>query len=266
MLTERYTPPLLWGMFGQAQTFLYGVVGRFGLKRCIAKERVFLRLPDESTMTYDVFEPEAFRGVTVVCCPGIGNTSECSYLHSMIAHANRHGYRVAVLNHTGGLEGVPITSQRIFTYGGTGELAAMFEDLKGKYPVSQFAVVGMSLGANLVIRFLGERPERQREFLCAVSICQGYDPLRAMPFFCDWDKLRILYNWHITKKMKQAVYRHGNTLLDNCRKLRPLEGDIYYSHGDRDCSGLSHSKSEPVDIEGLKKARLIKEFDEAFTR
>jgi predicted alpha/beta-fold hydrolase len=29
---------------------------------------------------------------------------------------------------------------------------------------------------------------------------------------------------------------------------------------------LSHSKSEPVDIEGLKKARLIKEFDEAFTR
>ena len=62
--------------------------------------------------------------------------------------------------------------------GGTGELTAMFEDLKARYPTSKFAIVGMSLGANIVIRFLGECPERQKEVTCAVSVCQGYDPVK----------------------------------------------------------------------------------------
>ena len=66
--------------------------------------------------------------------------------------------------------------------------------------------------------------------------------------------------------MKQAVYRHGDTLLEGCRKLRPLKGDKFCCHGDRDCNGLNQSKSEPVDTEGFKRARLINDFDEAFSR
>ena len=61
--------------------------------------------------------------------------------------------------------------------GGTGDLAAVFEDLISRHPSSKWVLVGFSLGANIGVRFIGERPEwRRKHFLCAVSVCQGYDP------------------------------------------------------------------------------------------
>ena len=68
-------------------------------------------------MTYDVFEPEAFQGVTILVCPGITNHSECLYIQSLVIQAHDAGYRVAVLNHTGALNSVPLTAPRVFTYG-----------------------------------------------------------------------------------------------------------------------------------------------------
>ena len=36
------------------------------------------------------------------------------------------------------------------------------------------------MGANILLKFLGERPERQADFVCAVSICQGYDAVKLV--------------------------------------------------------------------------------------
>ena len=60
--------------------------------------------------------------------------------------------------------------------GGTGDFTAMYDDLRVRYPDNQFIGVGFSLGACILVRFLGEDAERQRHFVCAASICQGYDP------------------------------------------------------------------------------------------
>lgn len=68
-------------------------------------------------MTYDVFEAEAFQGVTILVCPGITNHSECLYIQSLVLQAHNAGHRVAVLNHTGALNSVPLTAPRVFTYG-----------------------------------------------------------------------------------------------------------------------------------------------------
>lgn len=38
--------------------------------------------------------------------------------------------------------------------------------------------VGFSMGANILMKYLGEEPSRQELFECAVSVCQGYDILR----------------------------------------------------------------------------------------
>ena len=112
-----YCPTLLWGWFGQLQTLVYGFVGRFKLQTTIKGNRHAVSMSDETTMTYDVFEPEVFRGVTILLCPGITNHSECQYLQSFIIHAHKVGHRVAILNHTGALKSVPLTAPRVFTYG-----------------------------------------------------------------------------------------------------------------------------------------------------
>ena len=122
---------------------------------------------------------------------------------------------MAVFNHVGALKNIPITGNRIFSYGedifhsvwlpmlytlpwlshvllwlpvhvvmvtdlypaGTGDLAAVYQELLDWYgPDTKFVGVGYSLGGCILIRFLGEDRTRQEHFLCAVSIGQGYDP------------------------------------------------------------------------------------------
>ena len=112
-----YCPTLLWGWFGQLQTLAYGFVGRFQLKTVIKGDRHTVHMSDGTTMTYDVFEPEVFQGVTILLCPGITNHSECLYIQSLVIQAHTAGHRVAVLNHTGALNSVPLTAPRVFTYG-----------------------------------------------------------------------------------------------------------------------------------------------------
>ena len=76
----------------------------------------------------------------------------------------------------------------------------------------------------------------------------------------------MLYNRHITRKMKQLIYHHGNTILYQSHMRKSLVGDTYACHGERDCNGIHRSWSEPVDVEGLDKATTIIELDEAYSR
>lgn len=109
-------------------------------------------------------------------CPGIGNTSESVYVRTFVHYAQCHGYRCAVLNHIGALSSVQVTSNRIFTYGHTGDYAAMITNLHRKYPVTHIVSVGFSLGGNLITKYMGEENGiRPDNIIGAISICQGYN-------------------------------------------------------------------------------------------
>ena len=59
--------------------------------------------------------------------------------------------------------------------GGTGDLTLMFEHLVSNFePDTKFVGVGFSMGAFILVRFLGEQTSKQNKFLCAVSVSQGY--------------------------------------------------------------------------------------------
>lgn len=62
----------------------------------------------------------------MVICPGIGNHSEKHYIRTFVDHAQKDGYRCAVLNHLGALPNIELTSPRIFTYGKTKEQPYLF--------------------------------------------------------------------------------------------------------------------------------------------
>ena len=54
----------------------------------------------------------------------------------------------------------------------------MYNDLIKRYGDSvQFVGIGYSLGASILLRFLGEDKTRQNHFLCAFSFCQAYCPV-----------------------------------------------------------------------------------------
>ena len=55
--------------------------------------------------------------LTIVICPGIGNSCEDKYTRTMIDYAQKNGYRVACMNHLGAIKTMKLTAPRIFTYG-----------------------------------------------------------------------------------------------------------------------------------------------------
>ena len=55
-------------------------------------------------------------------------------------------------------------------------MANVFEDVCNRYPHTKWIACGFSLGAFILVRFLGEKKSRREKFVCAISSCQGYDP------------------------------------------------------------------------------------------
>jgi len=93
----------------------------------------------------------------------------------------------AIHNYDPGLKGLPgllfcyiltLYVTGMFKTGGTEELAAVVNHLTSVVKHKRLIGVGFSMGANILIKYLGEEPSRQTLFECAVSVCQGYDILR----------------------------------------------------------------------------------------
>lgn len=69
---------------------------------------------------------------------------------------------------------IPNTDWPIFV-GGTEEYGAMVDEVLRRHPDTRLMGLGFSMGANVVVKYVGEDISRQEKFLCLMSLCQGYD-------------------------------------------------------------------------------------------
>ncbi|XP_074647163.1 monoacylglycerol lipase ABHD2-like isoform X2 [Tubulanus polymorphus] len=216
LLSQPYVPPFFWGKSGHVQTIVYGKMGRIKppLPRGTRIERI---MPDGATLTFDIFEPlkpHPTKGdYTMLICPGIANSSESTYIRTLIDHVQNNGFRAAVLNHLGSLKDVKLTSPRIYTYGGTDEYKTMVEYVSEYYSGSTLIAVGCSMGANVISKYLGENPNNQKLFLCGLSICQGYDLHRMSPFLLSFEHLRRVYIYAMTLHQVSLLKRNADVLF-----------------------------------------------------
>ncbi|XP_022106154.1 monoacylglycerol lipase ABHD2-like [Acanthaster planci] len=230
ILTEPYVPTFLWGRSGHLQTTIYAKIGRFSAPWPTG-ERCTHVMPDGATFTFDIFEPTASHSTggdfTMCVVPGIANNSEKAYVRTFIAFAQSQGFRLAVLNHLGSLPTVPLTSPRIFTYGDTDEYSVLVDHVRERFPSSHLISIGFSMGANIIVKYLGERPKRQDWFLCGLSICQGYDITKATYVLHEWENCRRLYNFMMAQNMLSEIRRNSGMLFGEQAKAywRDRESD-----------------------------------------
>jgi len=210
---------LIWGKSGHLQTL---IAAWFGRKSCpeLSGTLHSTLLADGTVVTYEIFDPDEGSSsvnnqekLTIVVVPGIANCTETKYVRTFSGYALFQGFRVAVLNHLGAKKKESLSTPRIFTYGGTEELAAVVNHLTSELNHKRLIGVGFSMGANILIKYLGEEPSRQDYFECGISVCQGYDILRAKTLLHEWDGLRRFYNWGITQNMKSVIDRHVRVLF-----------------------------------------------------
>jgi len=219
ILHQIYKPPPLFGKQGHFQTLLYGILGRFRTPTPRAHRRVYLRMSDGATSTFDLFKPlkrhPSGAQITVCICPGIGNSSETDYIRTTVNLLQKNGYRCAVLNHLGVLPNVRLTSPRIFSYGGTEEFGAMVSWLRENHPSNKLMGVGLSMGANVMTKFLGESTKNQKNFIGALSICQGYNLEKGAQLMTEWKWTTgmIGYVWSMSQLIRSIMGQHKDQLF-----------------------------------------------------
>jgi len=215
-LNEPYIPTRFWGFSGHIQTIIQGVISRLNCP-LVNGYRVYLKLTDGATLSYDLYQAQEAHpeggDFTLAVCPGIGNNSESVYIRRVVFNAQKHGFRVAVLNHIGTLKSVPVTSARIFNYGNTCDYSAMVKDIVRRYRNTRIVCLGFSMGGNLVTKYVGEPRVKPSNVIAGISVCQGYDADRTMNLLLEWSGCRRMYVYAMTENMKAILRRWSGALF-----------------------------------------------------
>uniref|UniRef100_A0ACD5U221 Uncharacterized protein n=1 Tax=Avena sativa TaxID=4498 RepID=A0ACD5U221_AVESA len=116
----------------------------------------------------------------VIVVPGLTSDSSAAYVKHMVFSMASKGWNVVVGNHRG-LGGISITSDCFYNGGWTEDLREVVNYLHQKYPEAPLFTVGGSLGANILVKYLGEEGENT-PVAGAASICSPWDLLVTSRF------------------------------------------------------------------------------------
>ncbi|KAF8717142.1 hypothetical protein HU200_026259 [Digitaria exilis] len=164
----------------------------------------------------------------VVVVPGLTSDSAAAYVKHMVYSIASKGWNVVVSNHRG-LGGVAITSDCFYNGGWTEDIREVIKYLHHRYPKTPLFCVGTSIGANIVVKYLGEEG-KNTPLAGAASICSPWDLLIGDRF--------------ISRKLVQRIYDKALAIgLKGYAKLhQPVLARL-------------------ANWEGIRKSRSIREFD-----
>ncbi|XP_004496351.1 embryogenesis-associated protein EMB8-like [Cicer arietinum] len=169
----------------------------------------------------------------VILIPGLTSDSSSPYLKHLAYHTAKRGWKVVVSNHRG-FGGVPITSDCFYNSGWTEDTRTVVNYLHKENPRAPLFVIGTSIGANILVKYLGEDGENT-PVAGAVAVCSPWDLLIADRF--------------ISRARVQKFY------------------DKALAGGLQDYAKLHQPHfSRLANWEGIEKSLSIREFDDYATR
>ena len=146
----RYRPA--WWLPGaHAQT----IWGRFARKRPVLPlQREILRAPDgDDIETHSLIA--APTAPHVLLLHGLEGTVRSHYVGGVLEHAHRRGWGATLMMHRG-CGSVENVAPRFYHSGETSDLAFVWDIVSARAPDAPWFVVGVSLGGNVLLKWLGE--------------------------------------------------------------------------------------------------------------
>ncbi|KAH9757951.1 AB hydrolase-1 domain-containing protein [Citrus sinensis] len=212
----------------------------FGRPPCFSYRRQLFRLSDGgmialdwlmgSTGPGDFFHANNFISKDdttpiAIVIPGLTSDSAASYIRHLVFNTAKRGWNVVVSNHRG-LGGVSITSDCFYNAGWTEDAREVIEYLHHEYPKAPLFAIGTSIGANILVKYLGEEGEKT-PVAGAAAICSPWDLLIGDRF--------------IGRRLIQKIYDRALTIgLQDYAQLNvmlfPQTVDTYY----RNCSSSTY--------------------------
>ncbi|KAJ1280204.1 hypothetical protein BS78_04G213300 [Paspalum vaginatum] len=201
--------------------------------------RECLRAPDDGAVALDWVSGDERAlprdAPVLILLPGLTGGSDDAYVRHMLMRARSKGWRVVVFNSRGCADS-PVTTPKFYSASFTGDLRQVIDHVLGRYPQSNVYAVGWSLGANILVRYLGEETDKC-PLSGAVSLCNPFNLVIADE---DFHKgFNNVYDRALARALTTIFKKHA--LL-----FEGLEGEY--------------------DIPMVASARSVRDFDEGLTR
>ena len=185
---------------------------------------------------------------------GLEGSSRSRYALSIAQHFRARGW-IVVIAHFRGCSGTPNRLARAYYSGESEEVRFMLDAVRSRLPAARWHAVGVSLGGNALLKFLGEHPASATWLAGAAGISVPLDLVAAGLHLCNDPFNRHVYSRYFLKTLKPKVIEKATRFpgaIDGFRVARAQDlrdfDDAYTApmHGFRDALDYwTHCASKP---------------------
>jgi predicted alpha/beta-fold hydrolase len=154
----------------------------------LAQDRERINLPDGDFMDIDWSFSEKTSHKLAILLHGLEGSAHRAYIKGTGKILIENGWDVAAVNYRG-CSGEMNTAYQSYNAGKTDDLETVIDFILKKDNYKEIALVGFSLGGNLLLKYLGERETFPKEIKKAVAIST---PLKLKE---SLEMLNHYYNW-----------------------------------------------------------------------
>jgi len=230
---------------------------------CLAQERERITLPDNDFLDLDWSFSKNSKKRVAILLHGLEGSAQRTYIKAAGFHLVNDNWDVAAVNFRG-CSGENNLAYQTYHSGKTDDLETVIQHILEKDNYQEIVLVGFSLGANLLLKYLGERTSLPKEIIKGVAISVPTS-LRG-----SLESLNNLENWIYSTtflislrkkyKIKMPLFQDEMSASD-LKKIKTLKDfdDIYTSkaHGFKDAYDYYHKNSSNQFIPNIKIPVLI---------
>jgi uncharacterized protein len=161
--------PRRWLRGGHVQTLASFVIQR-GIRLPAPEERMVEVAPGVSVLCHCHWQADRARPLTVIVVHGLEGSSESQYMRGVTSKALAAGMNVVRYNQRN-CGGTDAQAPVLYHSGLSNDVAVVARELIARDGVSRMALVGFSMGGNLVLKLAGEWAGQAPEQFRAVAAC-----------------------------------------------------------------------------------------------
>jgi predicted alpha/beta-fold hydrolase len=178
--------------------------------------------------------PDTPDAPALVIFHGLEGSSRSHYAQSIAQHFRARGW-ITVIAHFRGCSGFPNRMARAYFSGDSADIDFIFETVRQRVPHARWHAVGVSLGGNAMLKYLGERGEEAGWLQAAAGVSVPLDLVACGRVLSETRSGRHLYCRYFLRTMRPKV-------LDKARRFPGT-----------------------IDALRLAQVRTLREFDDLYT-
>lgn len=150
---------------------------------------------------------------------GLEGSSRSHYAQAIAQYFRARGW-IVVIAHFRGCSGFANRMARAYYSGDSDDIAFMLQTVRNKVPDARWHAVGVSLGGNAMLKYLGEHPDQTDWLTASAAISVPLDLVACGVRLSDSWIGRHVYTRHFLKTMKTKVAEKAKRFPGNIDALR----------------------------------------------